>query len=202
MTLVLALLVGGAFGFMLDRVGASDPGEIIGMLRLTHLRLMKTILLAIGVGAVLTFAGLLAGFVDPVHLSVKTAHLGVVLGGLLLGAGFGMAGYCPGTGLAAAATGRIDACFFVVGGLVGAAGYMLTHTLWAGAGVLAPIAGGKVTLGPIAGTSYPALIEAVSGEWLGIAVGVVFIAIAVAIPDTLRPTRAVRPPGRRFEATG
>lgn len=199
MTLVLALLIGGAFGFVLDRVGASDPGEIIGMLRLTRLRLMKTILMAIGLAAVLTFAGLLVGFVDPAHLSVKTAHFGVVVGGLLLGVGFGAVGYCPGTGLAGAATGRVDAWFFVLGGLVGAAGYMLTHSLWAGSGVLAPVAGGKTTLGPIAGTSSPALIEAVPGEWLGIAVGIAFILIAVAIPDTLRPTPAVRPSGRPLE---
>ena len=64
---------------------------------------MRTILLAIGVGAVLLFGGLLTGFVDPGHMSVKAAQLAVPVGGALLGAGFAVAGYCPGTGLAAAA---------------------------------------------------------------------------------------------------
>ena len=194
MTLILAILVGGAFGFALDHIGASDPGEVVRALRLTQLRLLKTLLLAIGVGAVLTFAGLLAGLVDPGHLAVKPVHLGVVLGGLLLGIGFGVAGYCPGTGLAAAAAGRLDACCFLAGGLLGAAAYMLTHTLWRDAGVLAPIGGGSATLGPIPGTPYPSLINAVSGGWLGIALGLLAIAAAVAIPDAPRPTPAVRPP--------
>lgn len=196
MILVLALFLGGAFGFVLDRVGASDPGEIVGMLRLSELRLMKTILFAIGLGAVLTFTGLLAGLVDPAHLSIKTAHVGVILGGAMLGIGFGAVGYCPGTGLAAAAAGRIDAWFFILGGLLGAGAYMLTHTLWASAGLLMPIVGGKTTLGAIAGTSYPGLITTVPSEWMGIAVGLLFIAIAWIIPDTFLPIPAVRPSGQ------
>ena len=196
MTFVFALLVGGAFGFTLDHIGASDPGEIVRTLRLTQLRLLKTVLLATGVGAVLTFAGVLAGFVDPGHLAVRPAHLGIVVGGLLLGAGLGAAGYCPGTGLAAAATGRIDACCFVVGGLLGAAGYMLTHAVWSDAGLLAPIAGGSAAPAPAAGTPASSLIDAVSGGWLGIAVGVLAIAAAIAIPETARPTPAVRPSAR------
>ena len=47
-TIILAILIGGAFGFVLDRVGATNPDYIIGMLRLSKLHLMKTILLAIG----------------------------------------------------------------------------------------------------------------------------------------------------------
>ena len=43
-------LAGATFGAVLDRVGATNPGYIIRMLNLTHLHLMKTILLAIGVG--------------------------------------------------------------------------------------------------------------------------------------------------------
>ena len=119
--IVLAIVVGAAFGFMLDRVGATNPGVIIGMLRLSNLHLMKTIMLAIGTASVLLFAGLMLGAVDPGHLSVKDAYWGVFVGGLLLGAGFAIAGYCPGTGLAAAATGRWDGLVFSLGGLAGGA---------------------------------------------------------------------------------
>ena len=90
--IVLAIVVGAAFGFMLDRVGATNPGVIIGMLRLSNLHLMKTIMLAIGTASVLLFAGLMLGAVDPGHLSVKDAYWGVFVGGLLLGAGFAIAG--------------------------------------------------------------------------------------------------------------
>ena len=102
--LILAIVIGGAFGFVLDRVGATNPGLIIRMLNLSNMHLMKTILLAIGLSSVLMFAGLLAGLIDVGHMDVKTAYVGVFVGGLLLGAGFAVSGFCPGTGLTAAAT--------------------------------------------------------------------------------------------------
>lgn len=184
-TIILAIVIGAAFGFVLDRIGATNPGYIIRMLNLTNLHLMKTILMGIGVAAVLTFAGLLTGLVDPGHLSVKTAYIGVFVGGILLGLGFAVAGYCPGTGLTAAATGRVDALFFVIGGLVGAAAYMFTYADVKSMGLLAEIADGKSTLGQITGTSYPALISGIPGEWIGLGMGVLFMIIALVLPDRL-----------------
>lgn len=185
MTIILAIVIGAAFGFVLDRIGATNPGYIIRMLNLSNLHLMKTILMGIGVAAVLTFAGLLSGLVDPGHLSVKTAYIGVFVGGILLGLGFAVAGYCPGTGLTAAATGRLDAVFFVIGGLVGAAAYMVTYAQVKSMGLLEEVAGGKSTLGEISGTSYPALISGVPGEWIGLGMGVLFMIIAMVLPDRL-----------------
>ncbi len=186
-SILLAIVIGGAFGFVLDRVGATNPNYIIGMLRLGNLHLMKTILLAIGLSSLLMFAGLLAGVVDPGHLSVKAAYLGVFLGGALLGLGFAAAGYCPGTGLAAAATGRKDGFAFLLGGLLGAAAYMASYAWVESTGVLDSILGGKTTLGAIAGTDYPALMPGLSGEVVGLVLGVVFIAVAFLLPDSLRP---------------
>jgi uncharacterized protein len=180
--IMLAVAIGAAFGFALDRVGATNPEYIIRMLNLSNLHLMKTILTAIGIASILTFGGLMLGVIDPGHLSVKTAYVGVFVGGLLLGLGFAVAGYCPGTGLTALATGRVDALFFVVGGLIGAAAYMLSHASVAGTGLLDKIAGGKTTLGPVPGTDYPALFETVPGEWLGIAIGVALILVAAVLP--------------------
>lgn len=185
-TIILAILIGGAFGFALDRVGATSPDYIIGMLRLSRLHLMKTILLAIGVSSILLFSGLLAGVADPGNLSVKTAHLGVLLGGALLGVGFAVAGYCPGTGLAAAGAGRKDAWVFVLGGLAGAAAFMASYNWVKSTGILTKILGGKATLGAISGTDYPALLSAVPGEWIGIAAGCALVGIAFALPASLR----------------
>lgn len=185
MEIVLAIVVGAAFGATLDRIGATNPGYIIRMLNLTETHLMKTILTGIGVASVLMFGGLLLGVVDPGHLSVKAAYAGVFLGGILLGAGFAVSGFCPGTGLTAAATGRKDAMFFVIGGLVGAAAYMLSYEGFAGTAMLADIAGGKATLGLIEGAGYPALFAGISGEIMGIAIGVVFIIVGLALPHRL-----------------
>lgn len=201
-TILLAIVIGGAFGFVLDRIGATNPNYIIGMLRLGNLHLMKTILLAIGVSSLLMFAGLLAGVVDPGHLSVKSAYFGVFLGGLLLGLGFAAAGYCPGTGLAAAATGRKDALAFVLGGLFGAAAYMASFAWVETTGVLDSILGGKTTLGAVAGTDYPALFPGLSGEILGILVGLALIVVAFLLPDSLRPGEGVAATRKGHHAHG
>ena len=153
-SILLALVIGAAFGAVLDRVGASNPTIINKMLNLTDLSLAKAILLAIGTGSVLMFGGQMLGLVDVGHMSVKTAYVGVFLGGLLLGAGWAIAGYCPGTGVVAAASGRKDALFFIAGGLLGAAAYMVTYPSWKASGLLDKIAGGKVTLGTIPGAKY------------------------------------------------
>ena len=189
-TIILAIIVGGAFGFVLDRVGATNPGLIIRMLNLSNLHLMKTILLAIGTGSLLMFGGLLAGIVDYGNLSVKSAYPGVFVGGLLLGSGFAISGFCPGTGLTAAATGRKDALFFILGGLLGAAAYMGSYAWIKTTGLLNSIAGGKATLGELSHTKYPFLVEVLSGEMLGLLGGIVFIAIAMLVPQRLLVKKA------------
>ncbi len=180
-TILLAIVIGAAFGAVLDRIGAASPTWINRMLSLTNLHLAKTILLAIGTGSILMFAGQMAGLVDVGHMSVKAAYAGVALGGLLLGAGWALAGYCPGTGLAAAATGRKDAWFFVAGGLLGAAAYMLTYPAWKATGLLD---GAKLTLGPVIGADYDGLLP-VTGEIVGLIMGLVFVALAFALPERI-----------------
>ncbi len=183
-SIIFAIVIGGAFGFTLDRIGATNPNFIIRMLNLTNLQLMRAILLGIGVAAVLAFGGLLTGLVDPGHLAVKTAYIGVFVGGLLLGLGFAVAGYCPGTGLAAAASGRYDAIVFTLGGLLGAFAYMVTYADIGASGLLAEMAGGKTTLGTIAGTKYPALFD-FPGELIGLVMGAAFIAVARLLPERI-----------------
>ncbi|MEX0364992.1 MAG: DUF6691 family protein [Ruegeria sp.] len=183
-TILLAIVIGAAFGAVLDRVGASNPSYINTMLNLTNLNLAKAILLAIGTGSVLMFGGQMLGLVDVGHMSVKTAYLGVFLGGLLLGAGWALSGYCPGTGVVSAASGRKDALFFVAGGLLGAAAYMVSYPAWKASGLLDKIAGGKVTLGTVPGAKYEGL-TALPGDVLGIVLGLGFIALAFALPERL-----------------
>lgn len=182
--LILAIVIGVAFGAVLDRVGASNPSKIGAMLNLSDLNLAKTILLAIGFGSVLMFGGQMLGLVDVGHMSVKAAYVGVFIGGLMLGAGWAFSGYCPGTGVVAAASGRKDALFFIGGGLVGAAAYMVTYPMWKESGLLSSIMGGKVTLATVPGAKYDGLL-ALPGDVVGLVLGLAFMAFAYALPERL-----------------
>ncbi len=186
MELLYAIVLGGAFGFVLNRVGATNPNNIINMLRLTDLHLMRAILFGIGLSSALLFAGLGLGLVDAGNLSVKAAYIGVAIGGGLLGIGFAIAGYCPGTGLGAAATGRKDGWFFVLGGLLGAFAYMLTYEWTKSAGLLDKIFGGTTTLANTSADGVGHVVNAVPGSVLGVVLGVIFMAIALFLPERLR----------------
>ena len=50
--IILAIIIGAAFGFVLDRVGATNPGYIISMLRLGNLHLMNAGVIRAATGAV------------------------------------------------------------------------------------------------------------------------------------------------------
>ncbi len=182
MELILALVLGTLFGFVLHRVGASNPQNIINMLRLTDLHLMKAILFAVGLSSSLLFIGMAAGFIDPGHLSVKASFGGVILGGAILGLGFGTAGYCPGTGVAALGDGRRDAVAFLLGGFAGALAYMFSYPAIKATGLLGNIAGGKSTLANTGIESYPALIAGLPGWLVAVGIGVALMLIAWALP--------------------
>ncbi|MFA7554670.1 MAG: DUF6691 family protein [Spongiibacteraceae bacterium] len=181
MMIFLAIVLGLFFGFALQRVGATNPENIINMLRLTDLHLMKVILFAIGLSSALLFVLMAAGVIDPGHLSVKESYVGVIIGGAILGLGFAIAGYCPGTGLAAIGTGRKDAVVFILGGLTGALLYMLAYASIESSKLFDAIAGGKVMLAD-SSEVYPALIPGVPGTLLAAGIGGVLMLIAWGLP--------------------
>ena len=185
MEILLAIVLGTLFGFALNRAGATNPNKIINMLRLTDTHLMKVILFAIGFSSILLFIGINLGIIDAGHLSIKTAYTGVIIGGALLGIGFAISGYCPGTGITAAATGRSDAWVFVAGGLVGALGYMLTYDYLKDTFLMNKIAGGAAMLADAGIEQHTALLGNISGTLVAVTIGVLFIAIAKLLPEKI-----------------
>jgi uncharacterized membrane protein YedE/YeeE len=118
MKLLLGLALGAAFGAVLQLSGASSHTKITNALRLRDLTIIKLILIAIGVGLIGVH---LLDAVGLANMKVKDLYLpGVAIAGVIFGVGFAVTGYCPGTALAAAAEGKIDAWFTVAGGLFGA----------------------------------------------------------------------------------
>ncbi len=182
MTIVLAILLGLLFGFALQRVGATNPQNIINMMRLKDLHLMKAIFFAIGISSTLLFLLMAIGVIDAGNLSVKSSYIGVIVGGALLGLGFAVAGYCPGTSLAALADGRKDALFFVGGGLIGALIYTLVYGSIKGSWLFNTIAGGKVMLAT-GSDNFQALLPLIPGPLLAAVIGIAFMLIAWKLPE-------------------
>lgn len=116
--IVKGFIVGGLFGAALFLGGLANPDKIIGTLRLKDFHAMRTIALFVIVGMLGTW---ILDILGIANFSVKPATtVTVLIGGALLGIGFGMTGYCPGTGLACAAAGRLDAVVTVLGMFFGA----------------------------------------------------------------------------------
>ncbi|VEN74910.1 conserved membrane hypothetical protein [Candidatus Desulfarcum epimagneticum] len=185
MSIILAIVIGGLFGFVLERAGAADPEKIINMLRLKDLHLMKAILFGIGISSLALFSLMGAGVMGNSHLSVKASYVGVVAGGCLLGLGWSLSGFCPGTGLAAAGARRRDALFYILGGLVGAFLFTLSYGSLKSGFLFQKLFGGKATLAATGIDGYPALAGSIPGWMMAGGVALAFIVIACLLP--LRP---------------
>ncbi len=183
MDIILAIILGSLFGFALHRIGGTNPQIIINMLRLTDLHLIKVILFAIAISSALLFTGLAIGLINPAHLSVKTSYWGVLAGGVIFGIGWALAGYCPGTGVAAIGDGRKDAIFFAVGGLCGAYIYMLVYSKFKGSVLLEKILGGKVTLAATPNESFGAILTGIPGVVVALIVALGLGVIAWKLPS-------------------
>jgi len=115
--LVLGLIFGIAFGFLLQKGGVAKYHILIGVLLLEDFTVIKVMLTAIIVGCIGIFSLYAMGLVK---LHVKpTRYAANILGGLAFGVGFGLLGYCPGTGAAALGQGNWDAIAGVVGLMTG-----------------------------------------------------------------------------------
>ncbi len=152
MDIVVPVLVGVTFGVLLERAGLTRYDRIVGVYRLSDLAVLKFLGAALVVGAAAVQAARSLGLVAV--LPVAPTHvLAQALGGILLGAGMASAGFCPGTVVAGAATGRVD---YLVPGLAGAfAGtYLHVWTAPAVTPVLAPVGdAGAATLPSTLGVS-------------------------------------------------
>jgi hypothetical protein len=109
--LVLGVALGVAFGFVLERAGLGRVEKLVGQFYghdMTVLRVLFTAIVTAMAGAVLLSA---LGLLDLpfVQLRYPTYLWPMIVGGLVLGAGFVMSGYCPGTCVVAAGAGKLDA---------------------------------------------------------------------------------------------
>ena len=117
--LAVALLLGAAFGWFLERGGLGNARKLAGQFYLADFTVVKVMLSAIVTAMLGLFWLGKLGVVDVSRVYVpETYLLPQLVGGLVFGGGFVVGGLCPGTSCVAAATGRLDG-FALVGGMLG-----------------------------------------------------------------------------------
>jgi uncharacterized protein len=135
------LLCGVLFGYVLENAGFGSPCKLTAQFRLTDWSVFKVMFTAIVVAAVGLTALTGMGVVAADDLYVPPAFLGAAaIGGALVGAGFAVGGYCPGTSVVGFVSGRLDALVFLVGLLLGTgvfAGGFGALEAWTTSGALA-----------------------------------------------------------------
>lgn len=161
--LLFAFVIGIGFGFSLEQAGFSSSRKLAGMFYGYDTTVLKVFftaaIVALAGSQLLSYFGLInlkLVFVNPFYMN------SAILGGIIMGAGFIMGGYCPGTGICALSIGKIDAMIFVVGGLVGAFLFAETYPF----------------IQTIAMDNYmgPMRID----EWLGVSSGVFTLLLIIA----------------------
>ena len=124
LNLVIALAIGFLFGFVLEQAGFSSSRRLVGVFYgydLTVLRVFFTAAVTAAVGVLLLAA---AGLLDLTAIFVNPTWLTpAIVGGVIMGLGFLLGGFCPGTSVCAAAIGKVDAMAFVAGSFLGVFGY-------------------------------------------------------------------------------
>lgn len=115
-TWFVTLLVFFAFGFVLERAGFGDSRRLAAQFYLHEMRVLKVMFGGIVTCLLLLHWSGALGWVELSQIYVNPTYFGsAIVGGFVLGMGFIVGGYCPGTSLVAAATGKLDGALFVAG---------------------------------------------------------------------------------------
>ena len=128
---IFAVLIGMGFGFALEASGFSSSRKIIGTFFGYDFVVVKVFFTA----AIVASMGLLYlsyfGLVDYSQLYIQPTFLaGAIVGGVIMGVGFAMGGFCPGTSLCAAAVGKLDGIVFLGGMFIGVFLFSESFPLW------------------------------------------------------------------------
>lgn len=188
---LLPFAIGVAFGVALERGGLGDARKLTGQFFLRDLTVFKVMFSAIVTAMLGVFWLSYAGWIDPSAIAMPETYLRPqIVGGLVFGAGFALAGLCPGTSCVAAASGRGDGLAVVAG--------LFTGVLAAGAALPRYLdfydsdARGAWTL--------PALFHVSPGV---VVFGVVLIALAgFAVATRIERRRSIDPPATDRRRTG
>lgn len=113
-------LIGFAFGYVLEISGFGNSKKLAAQFYFKDLTVLKVMFTAIVTAMVLLFLSSALGILDFNLVYVPETHLWPgLLGGFIMGIGFIVGGFCPGTSLVSASTLKIDGMVFVLGAITG-----------------------------------------------------------------------------------
>ncbi len=174
----LAIPMGMLFGVLLHRSGVANYNVIVNQFRFRDFTVIKVMFTAIIVGGL---GVLLLHGAGHAQYHIKPANmLGVALGAALFGVGMVLYGYCPGTGVAAMATGSIHAIVGFAGMLLGGVLYALSFA-WVETHIQTVATLGKVRLPEVTGIP--------DWGWFGILIGIAAVVFGL-IERSRKPTSA------------
>lgn len=118
--LIFAFVVGIGFGFFLERAGFGSGRKLAAQFYLYDMTVFKVMFTAIVTAMMGLFWLGVLGLVDLSLVYIGPTYLiPQIVGGLILGIGFVIGGYCPGTSCVGAATGKYDAMIYLLGIIAG-----------------------------------------------------------------------------------
>jgi len=117
---IIAILVGIAFGFIMESSGFSSSRKLVGVFYGYDFAVLRVFLTA----ALTASIGLLFmdyfGWIDMAALDGLPARVWpIVVGGIIMGLGFVTGGFCPGTCVTAIGIGKLDGYVFFGGIMLG-----------------------------------------------------------------------------------
>jgi uncharacterized membrane protein YedE/YeeE len=164
--LLVALVIGIAFGFFLERGGLGNARKLAGQFYLTDLVVLKVLLSAIVTAMLGLFWLSKLGLLDLSRVYLLPTYVAPhLIGGVVFGVGFVMGGLCPGTSCVAASSGRIDGLVLLGGMLFGILLFNEAFPLLQG--LYYSTALGQVTVAQLLGLPHGVLVFAVVVAALG-----------------------------------
>lgn len=115
-SLIIAFIIGIGFGFALEKGGFGNARILAAQFYFYNMRVLKVMFSAIVTAMFGLFYFSWIGWLDlSLVYTTDTFIIPQVIGGLILGVGFVIGGYCPGTSVVSASTGRTDGMIYLLG---------------------------------------------------------------------------------------
>jgi len=119
-SLIVAFVIGIGFGFALERGGFGNARILAAQFYFYNMRVLKVMFTAIVTAMLGIYYLSVIGFMDLSLIYVSETYIvPQVVGGLILGVGFVVGGYCPGTSVVSFSTGRLDGLVYILGVMAG-----------------------------------------------------------------------------------